>query len=376
MLSIPLISPRLDADLLPSYRPANSYLEGTPDAQNSQLQPGNRRPGSSQGNISNQNNTTTSELAQLLADENAVATRKYNIAGFGSPWLRPPGVPKTLQAMLDEAAERKEQAEQALRDQVLADLAAAQAEAANREQAAEGQGDETMADERDLDDDIPETEEEESDMSDSELVSDAVEGDISGMTEQADMTFNDESFIEGSVAAEVEHMLDMEDAEASGILQEERDLDDDIPEAGSYEHTDTELDYSSDDNQTEASQLAEGNLVRRHSRRLSRRTSGHRSSGLPSVTTGRRSSGLASGSITRSAHNSVNPSGVIGGRVGNHTGAGRRGRIGSNGSINYDPRNSYGFEGSSSLMEGSSFLHTSPTAARGNLFRSRNGGRN
>jgi hypothetical protein len=146
------------------------------------------------------------------------------------------------------------------------------------------------------------------------------------------MTFNEDSFIEGSsvVAGEVEHMLAMEEAEMAGVLQDERDLDDDIPEAGSYEHTDTELDYSSDE--ADNSRISVPNTGRRQS---GRRTSGRRSSV-------RRSSGLP-GMGARIAH-------------------------APRSSMNLDPNNtSFGLDGSSSLLDGSSFLRSSPVAARASL---------
>jgi hypothetical protein len=223
---------------------------------------------------------------------------------------------------MDEAAEREEQEILARREQALLDLAAAETEAANRAQAAEGQDEEMMEAERDLDDDVPEAEADESNLSGSEDVSEVEEGDTSALGGQADMTFNEDSFIEGSsvVAGEVEHMLEMEEAEMAGVLQDERDLDDDIPEAGSYEHTDTELDYSSDE--------ADNSRISGPS--AGRRRSGRRSSGLPSMG-------------ARSAHPPRS-------------------------SMNLDPNStSFGLDGSSSMLDGSSFLRSSPAAARGSL---------
>ena len=64
-------------------------------------------------------------------------------------------------------------------------------------------------------------------------------------------------------------MLEMEEAEMAGVLQDERDLDDDVPEAGSYEHTDSELEDSSD---LDNSALPPG-LASARSRRSTRRRS-------------------------------------------------------------------------------------------------------
>lgn len=202
------------------------------------------------------NNTV---LAQLIADENAIEQRKQNIRRFGAGWIRPPGIAKTYQATMDEIAEREEQEMLARRDAQMQELANAQEMEARRQQGLDegedvdggGEGDEGMG-ERDLDDDVPEAE---------------------------DVTFNEESLIEGSLVGgdavdmdadldaeiDVERMLDMEEAEMSAMLDDERDLDDDVPEAGSYQHTDTELeDDSSDEEVGEASmvQLSGGHARR------------------------------------------------------------------------------------------------------------------
>jgi len=225
---------------------------------------------------------------------------------------------------MDEAAEREEQEILARREQVLLDLAAAQQEATNEEARAEGE-DEEMEEgegERDLDDEVPEAEVETSDLSASEdEASELEEGDTSALGgHTGNLTFNEDSFIEGSmVAAEVEHMLEREEAEMAGVLQDERDLDDDVPEAGSYEHTDSELEESSSEGEANSSFLGRGpaqSIGRRISGRLGsrRRSSGRRSSGL----------------------------------------GGARG-----------PRSSI-LEGSS-ILDGSSFMRSSPAAARDNL---------
>jgi hypothetical protein len=216
---------------------------------------------------------------------------------------------------MDEAAEREEQEILARREQVLLDLAAAQTDAQNRQEAAEGQNEE-IEDERDLDDEVPEAEADVSDVSASDDESAAEEGDTSAIGTQGDMTFNEDSLIEGSmVASEVQHMLDMEEAEMAGVLQDERDLDDDVPEAGSYEHTDTDLDSSDEEESSRISMPS-----------AQRRSSGHR-----------RSSGAR---ISRGPRASVN--------------------LETN-------RSSFGLDGSSSILDGSSFLRSSPAAARGSL---------
>ncbi|PSN68428.1 hypothetical protein BS50DRAFT_573335 [Corynespora cassiicola Philippines] len=324
MLSLPLIPPRADASLWPSHRTSNFFDTPSTDSQSPHSNGHNRRPGSHHGG---QNNQSRSMLTSLTADENIIDQRKQNVRRFGAGWIRPPGVAKTYQALMDEKYEREEQEVLARREQVMLDLQAAQQETANEEERAQNEEDEDMmGGERDLDDDVPEAEADESDISDSDesasvTASEAEEGDTSAIAETTgDMTFNEDSFIEGSmVQDEVEHMLEMEEAEMAGVLQDERDLDDDIPEAGSYEHTDSELvDSSSEDD------VSRGPGLPSSGRRTSgRRTSGRRSSGIPGIP------------------------GIPGGQRGN--------------------RSSFGVDGSSSIMEGSSFLRSSPAATRGSL---------
>ncbi|KAG9970783.1 hypothetical protein KCU98_g14260, partial [Aureobasidium melanogenum] len=89
-----------------------------------------------------------------------------------------------------------------------------------------------------------------------------------------DITFNEESmFLDTSMAAldeesrEQERYRHLQEAELTGVAQDEldlgieRDLDDSVPEAGSYQHTDSELedsdsdDEDDDDEEEEQSQL-------------------------------------------------------------------------------------------------------------------------
>lgn len=179
---------------------------------------------------------------------------------------------------MDEAAEREEQEMLARREQVLLELASAQEEATAAAAVAAaatagsvGVGAEDGAEEeeegvgeRDLDDEVPEAESDGSEGSDSDG-DEREDGDGDG---EGEMTFNGSSFLEGSIVAanaEVDQMLEMEEAEMAGVLQDERDLDDDVPEAGSYQHTDTELEDSSSEIEV-ASSVALGSSVRRSAR--------------------------------------------------------------------------------------------------------------
>ena len=290
---------------------SNTYLDTSSTDPQNPTSNGHRRPNSRHGHHAG---SARSILAALSADENVIDQRKQNVRRFGAGWIRPPGVAKTYQAAMDEAAEREEQEILARREQALLDLAAAQQDAANEEARAEGEDDEMVEGERDLDDEVPEAEADESDASRSDdSASEAEEGDTSAVGgHTGNMTFNEESFLESSIIApEVEHMLEMEEAGVAGVL-EERDLDDDVPEAGSYEHTDSELEDSSSE--------GEGNVGHGHTLGSGRRNSERRSSG-------RRSSGLRNGRGNRS-------------------------------SLALD---------SSSILDGSSFLRSSPAAARDSL---------
>ena len=166
------------------------------------------------------------------------------------------------------------------------------------------------------------------------------------------------------VEAEVSAMLEQEEAEMAGVLQDERDLDDDIPEAGSYEHTDSELEDSSEDDAASRppgfSSVRTTRSMRRSSgfqsagRTTGRRSARRRSSGLPPPSTAapQRQTSLFAQSIGRGID--------LGASLGNG-------------------RSSFGMEGSSSILEGSSFLRSSPAVQRTNLrdqfLRAARGGR-
>ncbi|OSS47824.1 hypothetical protein B5807_06552 [Epicoccum nigrum] len=369
MLSLPLIAPRADASLWPSHRATNFFssddVSTSPPNAPAHQQAQQRRP----------THRTSTVLASLAEDENNLEKRKLNVQRFGAGWIRPPGIAKTLQAITDEEHEKHEQEVMARREQAMMDLAAAQQEAANAEERVgreEIEDNGEMEEERDLDDDVPEAEASASELSASDVSSDeeedeSVSGNEHSVREQdTTMPFNEDSFIEGSmVEAEVSAMLEQEEAEMAGVLQDERDLDDDIPEAGSYEHTDSELEDSSDDDAASRppgfSSVRTTRSMRRSSgfqsarRNTGRRSAGRRSSGLPpppSAAAPQRQSTLFAQSIGRGID--------LGVSLGNG-------------------RSSFGMEGSSSILEGSSFLRSSPAVQRTNLrdqfLRAARGGR-
>lgn len=163
----------------------------------------------------------------------------------------------------------KEQMELARREAVMLEMqqaAAAQNGLPNEGGVGEGEGDEE--EERDLDDDVPDADAledlDDDDDDDSDDISIADEYTETSILQhhEGEVTFNEESLLEGSVNGDGQVMLAMEDAELVGRLQdqrdlgmdigEERDLDEDVPEAGSYEHTDTEEEDESTEGEEES----------------------------------------------------------------------------------------------------------------------------
>ncbi|KAK3669368.1 hypothetical protein LTR78_010751 [Recurvomyces mirabilis] len=242
MLSLPLIPPTIDSSpILPTrFRPRPNSPPPANAAQNPQA----ARQLQQRRDEERKAHNTHSPLALLTTDENAIKSRKYDIQMFGHRWIRPPGVPKTLQAMHEEEVERREMEEQARQEQNMRDLQARQEveEARERAERADEEGGEDEEEERDLDEDIPDADAE----------------------AEAEVSFNEESMVEGSSQfvendgeveddEDVREAVEMEVAELTGAAREEeelgidRDLDDSVPEAGSYQHTDTELEDSDDE---------------------------------------------------------------------------------------------------------------------------------
>ena len=337
-----LTSPQ-DASLWPSQRHADGHTE---DNSTSPPNAHTQRHASSHHTQHHHHHHSrphyqSALLATLTQDENTIEQRKQNVRRFGAGWIRPPGIPKTLQAIKDEELEKEEQELMQRREQVMLDLAAAQQDAANAEAREDGEAQEhdQNEDERDLDDEVPDADGSVSELSVSDLsdVEDEGEGENDNENENdTTVPFNEDSFIEGSVLeAEVSHMLEMEEAEMAGVLQDERDLDEDVPEAGEYEHTDSELEDESEGEGGSSMML--GGMGSAQSRR---RVSGRRSSGLPGGFSGQ--VGGAGAGAARAVD------------LGVDLGRGR---------------SSFGLDGSSEMGEGSSFLRSSPavTAGRGSL---------
>ena len=245
MLSLPLIAPQPNT-IQTHFRPRSDSPSPATAQQPHQRQQQQRRDEERKAH------NARSPLALLAADEAAIAQRKAAIRNFGAYWIRPPGVSKTLQATTEELAERAEQEEMTRQEQGLRDMQAQQQLEEARARAAEAAGEAGAGeaeDERDLDDDIPEAE--------------------ASAVEAEDVTFNEDSMVEGSQFVEggvdQEQYAVMEEAELTGAAREEeelgiehdRDLDDSVPEAGSYQHTDTEVEDSSSDSELQDSFAAQ-----------------------------------------------------------------------------------------------------------------------
>ncbi|KAM0334561.1 hypothetical protein ACHAPQ_005099 [Fusarium lateritium] len=234
-----------------------------------------------------------SALARLAADEQYMQRRRSNIQNYGSGWLKPPGVPKTLHQMREEKREHEEHLEAVRREQLAQELAEAEAEG----MPGEGTMDDVQLDgAQDLDDEIPDAEEEgygfgdddDDDEDEDEEESDEEEEEEEDGDETDDeavraerqndlmaarMRMNDDAFREALVRGEPDaddmygDTEDPEEVEDNGELlgeddfvQEDdglgmdmgADLDEDIPEAmsGGYEHTDSEAELSSSEQQS------------------------------------------------------------------------------------------------------------------------------
>lgn len=143
--------------------------------------------------------------------------------------------------MTEEAAELAEQEEMLRQEQGLRDLQAQQeVEEARRRAAEVVEAGEEAEEERDLDDEIPDA-----------------DAESAG---EAEVTFNEDSMMEGSRLDDEQDMEQreyaaLEEAELTGAardeenlgIEPERNLDDSVQEAGSYQHTDTEVEDSTSD---------------------------------------------------------------------------------------------------------------------------------
>ncbi len=195
--------------------------------------------------------------------------RKENIRNYGTSWIKPPGIPKSLAQLREEKREMMEHQEALRREALAAELAEAEAEA-GAEMLQDGMDGE-MEEARDLDDDVPDAETtglEAEDESDEEPhdVADVPPG-VLGVRAAGDAYrealargqhsqhgFDDDGGSDGE--EDTSQMLQEQDLVHEGErppgLDLDQDLDAEIPEAeDEYEHTDTEAELSSDESEDE-----------------------------------------------------------------------------------------------------------------------------
>ncbi|KAG4444268.1 hypothetical protein IFR05_000243 [Cadophora sp. M221] len=215
-------------------------------------------------------------LSRLRHDEEYMERRKLNIQNYGSGWIKPPGIQKSLHQQREEKREMEEHQEALRREALAQELAEAEA-AEGVDELLQGEGmDGDVEELRDLDDDVPDADADATRLleSDSESSEEDEENEVDEVPrnvlasrlpddvyreallrgEEVRQTRFGE---EGSVGDDDEggdNMLQEEDLmhENHGELHDmdmnmDGDLDDDIPEASAdgYEHTDTEEELSS-----------------------------------------------------------------------------------------------------------------------------------
>lgn len=226
-----------------------------------------------------------SPQARLRADELYMERRKQNVQNYGSSWIKPPGVFKSLHQIREERREMEEHQEALRREQLAHELAEAEA----AEELLQGDGDDgDMEEVRDLDDDIPEADTTGIDQDGSSDDEDSDEDDVPrGVLAQR---MPDDMFRDALIRGDESHDgfagedgLGSDEEDGSQMFQEEdlahdhgvgndadldmdmnmdADLDDDVPEGelGGYEHTDTEEELSSteDDDSVDMGRLPFG----------------------------------------------------------------------------------------------------------------------
>ncbi|WAO83217.1 Hypothetical protein NCS54_00040000 [Fusarium falciforme] len=297
-VTTPSITPMFTT--LPDFTPRDSHLLWYRSSRSSFSPPGPLEELSSEsqnpqnaGNQSRQRGKIIerSALARLASDEQYMQRRRLNIQNYGSGWLKPPGVPKTLHQMREEKREQEEHQEAMRREQLAQELAEAEAEGMPED----GTMDDVQLDgAQDLDDEIPDAddgfgfddddddEDEEDEGEEEEEDDDATEADESALREErqndlmaSQIRMNDDTFREALVRGEPDagdmygdgedleaedngHLLDEDDFTQEGTddglgVDMDADLDDDIPEAesGGYEHTDSEAELTSSEEEAD-----------------------------------------------------------------------------------------------------------------------------
>lgn len=210
--------------------------------------------------------------------------RKQNIQNYGNSWIKPPGIPKSLYQLREEKREMEEHQEALRREALAQELAEAEAEGVDALLQGEGM-DPELEEAPDLDDEVPEADATNLDAEDPE--SEDEENDIEDVPRGVlaaripDDVYR-EAIIRGEEVRNARFGTDggsnVDEEDQSQMLQEEdlvhearrnhdmdmdmdADLDADIPEAetGGYEHTDTEAELTSSDEES-----LDGGLLPQH----------------------------------------------------------------------------------------------------------------
>ncbi|EHL00591.1 hypothetical protein GLAREA_03051 [Glarea lozoyensis ATCC 20868] len=286
MLSLPSLAPQDSYTLwYTSNNSPNStqHTEPNPDHFGPNTQGQNGQPNPHRRN----HGLHRHPLARLRQDEEYIERRKQNIQNYGNSWIKPPGIPKSLHQLREEKREMEEHQEALRREQLAQELAEAEASAA--EGLLQGEGmDGEMDEARDLDDDVPEadttalTYDDADETDEDEDIDNEIEDVPRGVlaSRMPDDVYR-EALIRGEAAGDPQFGGDgdstIDGEDGSQMLQEEdlvhddshlnhdedmgmdADLDADIPEADEgYEHTDTEDELSSSEEEDES--VDEGNL--------------------------------------------------------------------------------------------------------------------
>lgn len=213
----------------------------------------------------------------LRSDEESIRNYKNSIADFGAAWLKPPGISKSLRQLREEEREMKDHQEALRREQLAQELA----EAGSRiEMDSLLQGEEGMEELPDLDAEVPEADNSAFDSNEEGLDEEDTgsEYQTSGLPSLNDLSIPDdlirrETLIHDRLLRDDDSSV-IDEKDLTGMLLEEDlipehndaewingtlrinqniDLDDEIPDGEGYEHTDSEEEISSIEDGNESS---------------------------------------------------------------------------------------------------------------------------
>jgi hypothetical protein len=201
--------------------------------------------------------------------------RKQNVQNYGNSWIKPPGIPKSLYQLREEKREMEEHQESLRREALAQELADAEQEGVEGLLLPNEAMDGEMEDMRDLDEEIPEADTTglEAEDSENEEIGDETEevprgvlasrvpedvyreaivrGDEVGFGHDGGSTPDEEDTSQMLQEEDLIHETRQEHPEHD--MDGDINLDDDIPEAetGVYEHTDTEAELTSSEDDSE-----------------------------------------------------------------------------------------------------------------------------